>query len=103
MVGLEFLGRGWNIANTKRIDTQKSASVVIANEYLQIRDVMKDRRTEQIRKIGLGGPEVDKKQLNAWRCDMHPSWTDFQMIAFNGRPRDLRQVLVPVCQVMKAR
>ena len=40
-------------------------------------------------------PDTTKKrQLNAWRCDMHPTWSrDFQWIAFNGRPQHgLRQV-----------
>ena len=77
------------------IDTQKSREVWLLQMNTVRPDVMKDA-DGGFGLIGLGGPEVDKKQLNAWRCDMHPSWSnDFQLIAFNGRPRGgLRQVLV---------
>ena len=37
-----------------------------------------------------------KREINAWRCDLHPVWSrDFKFIAFNGRPDNgSRQVLV---------
>ena len=33
------------------------------------------------------GSTISKKELNAWRCDPHPSWSrDYRWITFNGRP-----------------
>lgn len=77
------------------IDTYKSREVWLLQMNTVRPDVMKDANGG-FGLMGIGRNEVDKKQLNAWRCDMHPSWSrDFQFIAFNGRPQGgLRQVLV---------
>ena len=77
------------------IDTYKSREVWLLQMNIVRPDVMKEANGG-FGLMGFGGTEVDKKHLNAWRCDMHPSWSkDFQFIAFNGRPQGgLRQVLV---------
>ena len=78
------------------IDTLRSREVWLL-QMPTVRPIFGEGGGNEVSALSGGEREPDtskKRQLNAWRCDMHPSWSrDFKWIAFNGRPHHgLRQV-----------